>query len=1029
MVFDATTRAFNLSESTDDRSSHACTSATPLPALPGTATRPAKRRRTTQAGTVSSTPTSSPAPTPILDLDALDAARRRAAGRVMSLWESLAEKYARPIEEDDEIDILTGKICRDRGVLRSVSERGWKIGSFGEALEVEPLVMISEGETETGASEADDEGEAEAEEDTEGEGADDAEAGGEDPLGDWSYDWQYRALPPPRPELSPQDAEDLREFLAAETAIQENRRKSGTQLEPEDDEVVYLGDSLHNIDGTLRDDETSDDEFASMAMTDNSTIRYMKHEDEDDDEADDIEPMASILGALALGKTPTKRTLHPSGPRPKDEEMDDRCAPSSRLSRNTTLDWSDSDCGPQANTGRPTRTSSAIDISGQDMDDDVIVIDSDSDNEPESTNNSGLKPGATSSPLSKRVAPARHASSGVLQSNSSPMSITPSHSPSTQSARTPKASLVGESSLIKPSPAQKNSSNRKHAPPLLPGSPTPNTATTTKKSTSKRVLGALTSKHQTSGSRAVPTSSNLHSGVLDPYSLATTAFTSTKKASNQTSETDSLVESPSKQVHQNEVSVKKTKRKPTSVAASRDKPTLGQAATASLDSPPKVDVPSPKMPTSASIVSLSIRSNSPVKRRKKATVVEVVLPVLRKVPKVKRESTAPHPPEASKHTALTIAATVPNGRSSSQPGGSAPSSERLNPIPETTHSMPHTSLVPGLGVESGLKRKRSIDGAGLIESAVKALGSRTNAGSVGLGPGPLHVCCPPTPLERNRPAVCCPAHSQYHSGLNLHAHPQSAHTSCSTHPHLGAPVYQHQHQHQHLHTHLPYPLPQLPFTANELTEAAYKLIHGLSTFHQVSGANDSTGAGFWLPGAQLPFGFAIPGQAGPSSQALSPKLEEPSIQEKIPSECIPSSQEHERKAEAMHIAADEKPNQIIPALSQPEDPAPVTPDSSFEIHTKKKPITTSVATLSRPSNSKMPPPEREMSVIDIESDSDDELAVCDAGAGSMRWEPPVKKEVNSGVEEGPRKQSSPRKSSVGGRALSRTSPIKLKRIP
>ncbi|CCO27956.1 hypothetical protein BN14_01947 [Rhizoctonia solani AG-1 IB] len=294
MVFDATAKVFSSPQAASELSSHASTSAA-MPTTPVATAHPAKRRRTTQPRTMSSTPASSPAPTPIIDLDALDAARRRAAGRVMSLWESLAQKYARPIEDDDEIDILTGKICKDRGVLRSVSERGWKIGSFGEALEVEPLVLVSEGETETGASEADDEGEGEDE--TEGEEAEGTEGGEEDPLGDWSYDWQYRVLPPPRPELSPQDAEDLREFLAAENAIKENLRKAGKRPESDDDDdIVYLGDSLHNTDGTLRDDETSDDEFASMALTDNSTIRYMKYEDDDNDELDDVEPMASILG-------------------------------------------------------------------------------------------------------------------------------------------------------------------------------------------------------------------------------------------------------------------------------------------------------------------------------------------------------------------------------------------------------------------------------------------------------------------------------------------------------------------------------------------------------------------------------------------------------------------------------------------------------------------------------------------------------------------------------------------------------------
>ncbi|KDN34627.1 hypothetical protein RSAG8_12289, partial [Rhizoctonia solani AG-8 WAC10335] len=559
MVFDATARAFNLSEPADDHFSHASTSATALPALPDTTTRPAKRRRTTQSGTMSSTPTSSPAPTPVIDLDALDAARRRAAGRVMSLWESLAEKYARPIEEDDEIDILTGKICRDRGVLRSVSERGWKIGSFGEALEVEPLVLVSEGETETGASEADDEGEGE--DDTEGEGVEVTEEGGEDPLGSWSYDWQYRVLSPPRPELSPQDAEDLRRFLAAEHAIQEDRRKNGKQPEPEDDDIVYLGDSLHNTDGTLRNDETSDDEFASMAI-DSSTIRYMKHED-DDDEADDIDPMASILGALALGKTPTKQTFRPSGPRPKGGEMDNKCAPLSDSSQDNAPSRSCPDGGPQAKTIHPTGTSSAAGLPGLlDVDDDLIVIDSDSDDEPEPIDNSRLKPGTPSSLLSKPVAQAQLVPSGVLATSSSLVSSITSRSPTTQSTRTPKVSLAGEANLLEPSTVQQSPSNAKHVPPLLTGSLVPGTAMT-QKSASKRVLGELASKPQALGSRAATASSHLRGDVLDSYSPATAASTPRKKEPAQTSETDSRIESPNKQAHQSEAPVKATKRKPT----------------------------------------------------------------------------------------------------------------------------------------------------------------------------------------------------------------------------------------------------------------------------------------------------------------------------------------------------------------------------------------------------------------------------------------------------------------------------------
>ncbi|CAE7061495.1 unnamed protein product [Rhizoctonia solani] len=1017
MVFDATARVFNLSESAEDHSSRASTSAAAPPALPGS-TRPTKRRRTTQSGALSSTPASSPAPTPILDLDALDAARRRAAGRVMSLWESLAEKYARPIEDDDEIDILTGKICKDRGVLRSVSERGWKIGSFGEALEVEPLVLVSEGETETGTSEADDEGEGE--DDTEGEGADDTEEGGEDPLGGWSYDWQYRVLPPPRPELSPQDAEDLKEFLATEHAIQENRRKNGKQPEPEDDDdIVYLGDSLHNIDGTLRGDETSDDEFASMAITDNSTIRYMKHEDEDEDEdgdADDIEPMASILGALALGKTPTKQALRRPSPLPKNEDMDNKCAPFSNLPRDNAPAQSYSGGGPQADTTRPIGSSTTIGFPGLDVDDDLIIIDSDSDDESEPVDSPRLKPGAPPSTFPKQI---QRVSSGVLATNSPFTPGTPSYNPTTQSIQTPKISHTGEASLSKPPTTQKSPSNIKRAPPL-PGSPVPKTPIT-KKSTSKRTLAELTSKLQTPGSRVTTTSNHPHKGILDSCSSTTTSSTPARKPSNRATASNSHVKSPSKQLHQTEAPLRAAKRKPTTSGTDlREKPALGQSTAASLGSPPKVL--SPRVPTSAPTgsPSSSTRAKSPVKRRKKATVVEVVLPILKHTPKVKRELTAPPPSAVSKSTAPATTASASNKHSHSQSDDSAPSSAQLDPTPANTHSIPHTSLVIRSGVEPRPKRKRSSDGAELAPNVDSALESRVNVGSVGPGPGPLHVCCPSTPLGQNQLAVCCPAHSQYPSGPHLHAHtPQSTHSSCSTHAH---PVYQYQHQHQHLHTHLPYPLPQLPFTANELTEAAFKLIQGLSTYHQASGASGSPGAGFWLPGAQLPFGFAIPSQAGPSSQSIPPKLEEPSSQENISNECIPSSQEHERKAEAM---INDKPSQIFPSLPHPEDPASVAPDALFETRTDNKPTIASAATLSGPSNSNPQPFEREMSVIDIESDSDDEFAVCDAGAGSMRWEPPIKKEAGLYVE-GPKNELAPRKSSVNSRV---PSPTKLKGMP
>ncbi|CAE6414730.1 unnamed protein product [Rhizoctonia solani] len=1033
MVFDATTKAFNTSKSTNDRSSYASASTpTPISTPPLATARPAKRRRTTQPRTMSSTPMSSPAPTPIVDLDALDAARRRAAGRVMLLWESLAQKYARPINDDDEIDILTGKICKDRGVLRSVSERGWKIGSFGEALEVEPLVLVSEGETETGASEADDEGDGE--DDTEGEGPEDTEEGEVDPLGDWSYDWQYRVLPPPRPELSPQDAEDLKEFLAAENAIQENLRKTGKRPESDDDDIVYLGDSLHNTDGTLRDDETSDDEFASMALTDSSTIRYMKHED-DDDELDDVEPMASILGALALGRTPKKQTSHLSSPRPKDEKMDNN------LSR------SHLDAGSQASTVRQsTGVSLTNGYSGVDVDDDLIVIDSDSDDEPEPAEDSKLKSEILAGSFHQPSVPPVNTPASDVRSQYTPSDIlatgstlasTNSHSLAVRPTQSSRIPIANAASLPKPSIGQHCPPNIKRAPSVLPGSPILNSPTT-KKCASKRVLGKSTPSSQTPSSATRATYTPLRGDVLgsDPTIVPPTPIRN-ESSQSLMAEVESCFDSSSTQAHANETSTGTTRHKATlSGTGLREK----QIVTARQGPSSHRDSRGSKAPTSTPIASPSSSNQfkSPLKHRKKAVMVEVVLPIRRKTSKVKTESVTPSLSLALKGTSSATATTTSNERSYLQSNDSARGSEQLNPAPESSHPTVNSSLMVRPGAESGLKRKRSLGAAELTENTDDTLESRRNVGSVELGLGPCHPYCPPGPSERDQPVICCSTHSQHRSGLHSYTHtPHSAHTMYSTHHYPSIPVYQHQHQHQHLHTHLPYPLPQLPFNANELTEAAFKLIHGLSTFHQTSGANGSSGSGFWFPGAHLPFGFAGSGQAGPSSESLTPKLEESVIQEKISSECIPSSQEHERKAEALGVSVDEKPaklvltrsDQVLPSLSHSEKLAPVTPNSPLDRNAgNDETIAPSAATPPEPFDLNTKLPEREMSVIDIDSDSDDELAVCDAGAGSMRWEPPIKKEVDPDISDAFKKQPEPKKTLADRRTSTRTSPVKLKRM-
>lgn len=56
-------------------------------------------------------------------LEDVEAARRASVGRVLDVWASLAERYGHvALDADDEIDISTGEVVRDRGVLRRLRE-------------------------------------------------------------------------------------------------------------------------------------------------------------------------------------------------------------------------------------------------------------------------------------------------------------------------------------------------------------------------------------------------------------------------------------------------------------------------------------------------------------------------------------------------------------------------------------------------------------------------------------------------------------------------------------------------------------------------------------------------------------------------------------------------------------------------------------------------------------------------------------------------------------------------------------------
>lgn len=170
--------------------------------------RPAKRSRLTSTPSSSRSSSSlrmSKSSTPPTDIDS---ARKASAQRVLNVWSQLAERYDRRLDEDDIIDLYSGAIIKDRGVL-SGSGKDYNIGHF-----------------------AGDDVDADAHEDSEEELDEDEEADELDMLPRRQPDTEqdFKTLLRGVPPLSASaDASDLEEFMEAE-----KRRREVDEDEEED---------------------------------------------------------------------------------------------------------------------------------------------------------------------------------------------------------------------------------------------------------------------------------------------------------------------------------------------------------------------------------------------------------------------------------------------------------------------------------------------------------------------------------------------------------------------------------------------------------------------------------------------------------------------------------------------------------------------------------------------------------------------------------------------------------------------------
>jgi hypothetical protein len=176
----------------------------------------------------------------------------------MDTWAQLEERYSRPIEEDDIVDLITGDVVKDRGVLRGMSTR-WEFGRLADEEECvtgsRSASRISSTSTRESGTSKDGDGEESEDEldsfahisrptkpDT---ASDDNDAGDSEPGEHEEEAEDIAAFIAPSARvraLDPDDAEDaaeLQEFLEAE-----KRRREIYGTEETDDEQSVLHGSF-----------------------------------------------------------------------------------------------------------------------------------------------------------------------------------------------------------------------------------------------------------------------------------------------------------------------------------------------------------------------------------------------------------------------------------------------------------------------------------------------------------------------------------------------------------------------------------------------------------------------------------------------------------------------------------------------------------------------------------------------------------------------------------------------------------------
>ncbi len=210
--------------------------------------------------------------------DELTAKRKESTLRVLNIWDSLEKRYARPLEQDDIVDLETMRIVHDRGALRSMPQR-----TFGTVHHPEH----TNGAESSGGEDEDDEQDPDDD---------------NDELNRWEVDdfeEVNRLRPQPR-QLTIHDENDLEEFLYADEQRKavlgdpdEDLRQSSVEsqssfrptpsVEQEQEEEEDEGSATDDLDSVLPRKRV---QFKSPSATP-GTGEHGRHDEEDEEEEEE----------------------------------------------------------------------------------------------------------------------------------------------------------------------------------------------------------------------------------------------------------------------------------------------------------------------------------------------------------------------------------------------------------------------------------------------------------------------------------------------------------------------------------------------------------------------------------------------------------------------------------------------------------------------------------------------------------------------------------------------------------------------